>query len=266
VKYQEFTPCGPLAPYVKCFWMLEDAAKTSAHPEPIFPDGCMEIVLNLAAPFQRIHIDGRIERQPGMFLVGQMDQFTRVQPAGPVRTMGVRFHPGGAGAFLWFPQQEAVGQILALEIVERRLAGQFEDAVFGARSDRERIARVEVLLLGRLRPRPERRIAAALHSMLEGPEPASLAALISESGWTERQFRRRFQEVVGIGPKVFSRIVRFQRTLRAIDRTGLLPAALDGGYYDQAHFIHDFRSFTGETPAAYSSRTRGLADHFVKGV
>jgi AraC-like DNA-binding protein len=72
--------------------------------------------------------------------------------------------------------------------------------------------------------------------------------------------------VVGIGPKVFSRIVRFQRTLRRIARTGLLPAALDSGYYDQAHFIHDFKQFAGETPASYTSRMHTLADHFVKGV
>src|SRR6266849_8503484 len=82
VKYREYPPCGRLAPFVKCFWTLEGAADNSSSPEPIYPDGCMEIVLNLADPFQRIHVDGRIERQPGMFLVGQMDQFTRIQPTG----------------------------------------------------------------------------------------------------------------------------------------------------------------------------------------
>ena len=81
VKYREYTPCGHLAPFVKCFWTLEGAAAELCSPEPIYPDGCMEIVLNLADPFQRIHVDGRIERQPGIFQVGQMDQFTRVQPA-----------------------------------------------------------------------------------------------------------------------------------------------------------------------------------------
>ena|SRR2546426_719078 len=104
-----------------------------------------------------------------MFLVGQMDRFTRVQPAGPARTFGVRFRPGGARPFLWFPQQEAAGQIVALEAVEGRLKRQFEEAVFDARSDQERIARMEALLMGRLRPRPEPRIAAALHSILTLP-------------------------------------------------------------------------------------------------
>jgi AraC-like DNA-binding protein len=94
------------------------------------------------------------------------------------------------------------------------------------------------------------------------PEQSSLDALISASGWSERQFRRRFQEIVGIGPKVYSRIVRFQRALRAIDQCDPIPS----GYYDQAHFIREFKSFAGETPSAYASRIHPLADHFVKGV
>ena len=106
------------------------------------------------------------------------------------------------------------------------------------------------------------RIEAALDSMLTNPAEPSLAEVIAGSGWSERQFRRRFQEAVGIGPKLFSRILRFQRALHAIDRSGLLPAALECGYFDQAHFIHDFRSFASETPAAYASRTHPLADHF----
>lgn len=223
----------------------------------------MEIVLNLAAPFQRIHLDGRIERQPAIFLVGQMDQVTCVQPTGPVRVFGVRFRPGGARPFLWFPQQEAAGQIVSLGSVEGRLKKQFEQAVFDARSDAERIAGMETLLLGRLRLRPEPGIEAALHSI---STQRSIRAAIVESGWSERQFRRRFEEAVGIGPKVFSRIIRFQRALRAIERAGLLPAALECGYYDQAHFIKDFKSFAGEAPAAYTARRHSLADHFVSGV
>jgi len=263
VKYREYPPCGRLAPFVKCFWTLEGAADNSSSPEPIYPDGCMEIVLNLEDPFQRVHTDGRIERQPGMFLVGQMDRFTRVQPTGPVRAVGVRFRPGGAHPFLWFPQQEVAGQIVSLESVEGRLQDQFEQAVFDARSGAERIERMEALLIGRLRLRPEPGMEAALRSMRT---QLPMRAAIAESGWSERQFRRRFEEVVGIGPKVFSRIIRFQRALRAIERTRLLPAALECGYYDQAHFIKDFKSFAGEAPAAYTSRKHPLADHFVNGV
>jgi len=156
VKDRKYNPSGRLAPYIKCFWRLEGPVENSSSPEPIFPDGCMEIVLNLADPFQRIHTDGRIERQPGMFLVGQMDRFTRVQPAGSARAFGVRFRPGGARPFLWFPQQEAAGQIVALGAVDGRLKRQFEEAVVDARSDQERIARMEALLMGRLRPPPSR--------------------------------------------------------------------------------------------------------------
>ena len=248
------------------FLDIEGPAEHSSSPEPIFPDGCMEIVLNLADPFQRIHMDGWIERQPRMFLVGQMDQFTRVQSTGPARVFGVRFLPGGARPILWFPQHEAAGRIVALESVEERLKNQCEQAVFDVRSDQERIARVEAMLLGRLRLWREPRIEAALHSMLTLAEPPSVSGLIAGSGWSERQFRRRFQEVVGIAPKTFARILRFQRALRAMERADLLPVALECGYYDQAHFNREFKAFTGETPVEYSSKRRPLADHFVKGV
>jgi AraC-like DNA-binding protein len=187
----------------------------SSLPEPIFPDGCMEIVLNLAEPFQRIHRDGRIE---------------------PVAGHRCEVSSGGRTSLPGFPQQEAAGRILALETIEGRLKQQLEQAVWEARSDWERIAGLEALLLRRLRPRPEPRIEAALDSMLTNPTEPSLAAVVAESGWSERQFRRRFQEAGGIGPKLFSRVLRFHRTTSSHS-----PA---------------------RPPRPYASRTHPLADEF----
>lgn len=81
----------------------------------------------------------------------------------------------------------------------------------------------------------------------------SVATLARSEGMSERQLLRLFDSELGVGPKAFSRVVRFQHALAGLfasngDRA--LNLALDAGYYDQAHFIHDFRALCGVTPAS----------------
>ena len=93
----------------------------------------------------------------------------------------------------------------------------------------------------------------------------SVDGLARRCGWSARSLERRFRHAVGLPPKLFSRIVRFQRVFAAAragkpDWAGL---AIDCGYYDQAHLNRDFREFTGSSPAAYWRQEPGLASLFA---
>jgi transcriptional regulator GlxA family with amidase domain len=79
-----------------------------------------------------------------------------------------------------------------------------------------------------------------------------MALLGHMTGWSSRHLRRMFHESIGVGPKTFCRIIRFMsafRILRRNPRPNLLDVALDAGYYDQAHFIHEFEDFYGSSPS-----------------
>ena len=94
----------------------------------------------------------------------------------------------------------------------------------------------------------------------------SIENLAERVGWSTRQLQRRFKSAVGISPKLFSRMRRFQRVFCAMENvaTGWANAAVDSGYYDQAHLIRDFRDFTGQTPTALLDQEIDLSRRFVQ--
>src|SRR5512134_3672377 len=112
LDYREIRPRAPVSQFVECFWTLAGALPAAAPPERILPDGCMELVLNCAAPFRRYHSRGVFDRQPLRMLVGQMDRHILIAPSGRVDLIGIRFHPAGARAFLPLPMDEFAGHTM----------------------------------------------------------------------------------------------------------------------------------------------------------
>jgi len=217
-------------------------------PQTIFPDGRMELVFQLGDPFERVHEDGKRVTQARCLLVGQIPNPVTIVPAGKVRSLGVRFRPHGAQAFLRFSLDEVAFQILPLEDIwgafAREVLSRIEDA-------QDPIPQIESVLLAMLRPVEEvQALNQALDDILRSNGAAHVEDLASNAGISRRHLERVFLRGVGIGPKLFSRIVRFQRLLRAPQIDWAMMAA-DSGYFDQAHLIRDFRQFTGQTPMAW---------------
>src|SRR5574338_1648582 len=106
MKYREIQPAPALRRYVRCYWTLEATGTPAATPQRVLPDGCVEIVINLADQFLRYDADGRPERQPHLLLVGPTTRHMSIAPTGPIRLIGIRFMPGGARPFLSVPPRE----------------------------------------------------------------------------------------------------------------------------------------------------------------
>ena len=229
MHYREYNPSERLRPFIRCYWTL---ASDSPEPPPlqrVFPDGSIEIVFHFGEPYDRVDEHGRPERQAHSLLAGQIWAPLTLQPGARSDVLGIRFHPMGALPFLRFPLHEVSGQIVSLEEVWGSRARAWRDSLGDAR---DRIAILERYLLD---CRPE-------------PVPA-LQAL------SPRQHRRRFESCVGIPPKLYERIRRFQRALAEIGGLPIAQVAAACGYYDQSHLVRDFRQFTGLTPSNW------LADH-----
>ncbi len=97
MRYRAIPPSPYLAKYIECFWTLESDDKLStASPERILPDGCVELIFNLADPFKRYHANGTTEIQPKTLITGQMRRYAMIEPTGRVKLLGVRFQPSGA--------------------------------------------------------------------------------------------------------------------------------------------------------------------------
>jgi len=268
MRYREFQPQPSLAPFIECFWTLESESKLSeSEPDSILPDGCVELILNFSAPFRELKEGGKTEQQPAHFVVGQMTHPVSIAPTGAVKLLGVRFHPGGTIPFFRIPMHELTNQIVELNSIDARLAAKMVFAASSSTTPTLQIAAIEACLA-------ERTGSCASYS-----EITDLAAnavrlggritvdqLSESAGMSGRQLERRFLREIGIGPKLFCRILRFQQVFRAVENEAMGWAAIaaECGYYDQAHLIRDFQQFAHQTPAVFLTQSGQLTGAFTR--
>ena len=257
MDYVEMAPAPELAPFVLCYWMLEGAGVGA--PEVVLPDGRMELIVHYGDPFPIQTAPGALpRRQACAFLAGQISRAIRLTPPARTGVCGVRFRYAGAAAFLRMPVDEFSGCFPALDdLWSRDAAQELSEKIAEAAGARARAAILDHLLTARLHPRPDSLTDAAVRRLAASGGRASISSLAREAGWTPRHLTRRFRAQVGLTPKLFARILRFQNALRG-------GAAEFDAYYDQSHFIRDCRQFTGCTPTGWSQARREIMSHFSK--
>ena len=227
-------------------WYVESRA--SAEPETICPDGRTEIVLHLGHPMREQRIDRELT-QPRHLLVGQMDRPMTVVSCGALRMVGVSLEPASLYAALPIPQSDLAGQVIDLEGVWGAWTRKTADHVAGADDGETALERFESSLAALFSPAegcPPMVVAVARLRQTGGN--ASIARLADDLGLGRRQFERRFLEEIGLPPRLFGRIVRFQRAFHAIGHDSGAAVAARCGYADQAHLIREIRRFAGRTP------------------
>lgn len=266
MDYQEYVPKPPLRALLECFWLLEDDSTTGHDSQRILPDGCAEIVLQLGDPFERLTRAGPV-RQPECFLYGQLRRHILIRPTGRVRTLGIRFRPGGAASFLGLSLSELTQNTVDLDLIWTSLAAGLRGRVDPGASCSRLFAVVEGLLAGELsRARTRRRgVPESVKAIIERRGQLSIDRLAERAGLSVRQLERRFLREVGLGPKTLSRIVRFQSIFPALQRgeSGWAEIAADCGYFDQAHMIREFSAFSGLTPDAHLREESRMSDFFT---
>lgn len=268
MQYLEIQPSPRFADLVKCFWSLEYQNSGADEPEPVVPDGCVEIIFNLSDRFRRYHANGDIETQSASLVAGQMQSSILIGPSGNVRLFGIRFRPTGAFPFFRFGMNDLADRIEPLDSVWGGEVASIEDRLSAAVSFEGQVAVAEAALAERFveknRVDPWLRNAVNLISTESGIKPVGVIA--KEIGISERGLERRFRQSVGLTPKMFSRIVRFQRVLKSLETAAepdIIDTALSFGYYDQSHLINDFRQFSGTTPTAFLERSHRMTEIFV---
>jgi AraC-like DNA-binding protein len=232
------------------------------------PDGRIELIFNLADPFRRFHADGYVETQPLSIVAGQMQSCAMIGPSGVIDLFGVRFTHAGAAPFFSFPLNELTGRIIDLKMIMGAEARQTEQRLNEARTLKHRVEIVEAALLRLLSQNGDVDVVVedASRMIVENMGLAAIDRVTETLAVNERTLERRFQQKLGLSPKRFSRIIRFQNFLNAArtERSGsILDTALSFGYYDQAHLIREFKEFSGKTPLAFFGREHKLSEVFI---
>jgi len=259
-------PAPPLSEFVELLWLYEGYQQPHAK-ERLLPDGSMELVINLNEDLTRVydpHDTEKVRTLRGPVMVGAHSEFFVIDTAEQHSVAGVHFKPGGAFPFLDVPAAELHNTLVSLEDLWGSMAGQLRERLMEAVTAQDKLHVLEQALLARAAARLERHpaVAFALREFRGAPHTHTIAEVTGQIGLSAKRFIEVFSGEVGLTPKLFCRVRRFQRVLRRIG--GGRPVewaavAADCGYFDQAHFIHDFRAFSGINPSAYiAQRTEHL--------
>jgi len=170
--------------------------------------------------------------------------------------IGVHFKPGGASAFFCMPLSELRNSVVPLDVFWNDAAASLRDQLLEAPTPTDKFRILEDTLLARLRAQQSTHAAVryALDYFIRQPQFGGVSAITDKISMSPRRFIELFNNQVGMTPKVFCRVRRFQRALYEVQRRRNLKwaeLAPDCGYYDQAHFICDFKEFCGLTPVGY---------------
>ena len=257
IRFREYPVRRALAPFVKCIWSQESVrGAVDAGRERILPDSCVELVIHFHDPFRTHFADGTSALQPHAFVVGQMKRFLEIEPAGRMGLIAVRFYAQGAYHFIQRPLCEVAAGIVDLGDILKDRARILTERVVLARDMETRVRIIEDSLLELLREngRFDLTVDRCLRLIELNGGLLNVAQLAAQLGVSTRQLTRRFQFNVGLSPKEFARVSRFLNVLRALSESGsrsLTETALECGYFDQAHFNHDFREMAGMAPGEF---------------
>lgn len=258
---QQVAPSVKLRPYVQCYWQARgQSAGEPTGVELLHPDGGMGLLFNFGGALER---DG--ERLWGTcWADGPKRRTARLAVDGTLDLLGVHFQPGMAYPFIGEALSSLAGEALTPADSLRRLELEaLHERLLETPALAGRIVLLENYLAERLQRHgapevPALRTSLAWLQRRQGQ--ASIATLVEELPFGQRRLERLFQHHVGLSPKRYARLLRVARSRELIKQGGatisLTDTAFVAGYFDQAHFIHDFKAVTGLTPGGYLDHVR----------
>lgn len=242
MEYTITKPCAGLDPFIHFYWELKVSAK-QVQPERVFPDGCAGIVINLGNAC--LTDNGSMVMDFGKtYVVGAMTTYKDSLIDEGTHLVGVCLKPARfANFYRYAPQEDLVNETVELDASRSfNLSETMEcPKSYFDRFYTERMNSRE----NRLGP-----VIEDIHSSFGG---LSVHELSKKHFTTERQLERDFRRLTGLGPKQYSKIVRFRCALASIKsparKQSLLDIAVECGYYDHAHLSNEVRRITGLWPS-----------------
>ena len=234
----------PLSAYVSYLWVAEGYVQPHAR-EFVLPTGSLTLVIDLD-----------VESSDAILICGARSEPLVLGTLKPLRIMAAVFKPGGGFPFAACPAGELQNLQVPLTAFWPSETAELHEHLLEAPTNSERFLVLESFLLQRLRA--SRPCSPGVHHAIrqfQGAGPtSSVASVRDQLGISAQRFIEMFRREVGLPPKVFARLARFGRVLQRIDTAADVDwadLALSAGYFDQPHFIGEFRQFAGVTPSAY---------------
>lgn len=257
MNYHTFKPSNDLKSIIKCYWTLEVPAENHSEKQRIIPDGCLEMAFILGENIKRFTSETDFIIQPRAMVLGQTIEPFYIQPTGYVNTFAVRLYPYSFTNFVNPPIKNLANKETAItKLFEEKSAKELENKIINATNTHQRIEIIETFLLDKLNEKStiDNIIKLTIDTLLLTNGSSSINTILKENLSKRRQLERNLAKQIGISPKQLSKVIRLQTALKMLlnqQNKSLTQIAYECEYYDQAHFIKDFKEFTGTSPKQF---------------
>jgi len=258
--YRVIQPVPALRPFVRSFWIFEGNEGALPYIYRSMADGCAEILFHYRGQFTEITDNGPAPSYTAGFHA-QSKLFRRFATHEAFGIFGAYLYPFALRIICGCPATELSDQMPDLETALDREGHELTEQMMTAVDNAERLSIFTAFLLRKLAPANNRKtdpMELAVRKIVKTKEMFSVSVMAAEYCLSLRQFERKFREYAGFSPKLYMRINRFQAATDWYScgkDTSLTEIGYRCGYYDQSHFIHEFRQFSGYHPGQFFSKS-----------
>lgn len=267
MKYQTFIPPDILKPFIKYFWALESMSNDNTQKTfGAIVDGCPGAILLRTE--NEAFCDENKKKLPGIFLYGQTTTPVQLSTAGTFSAIGICFQPHALKSVFGMDADDLTSACVDLDLLNHKKGGKLSEQLFNTPSLDDQIKLLSFHLIDQAHlnhQKTDDSTRYALTRIAETHGTVSLQELLLQTKLSERTLERRFKQSVGISPKLFSRICRFQESLNQLrqkDYDKLSDIAYENDYADQSHFTRVFKEFTGFSPLDFRKQSNEVVENF----
>jgi len=258
-----------LKPFIKKIWTFENTEKMpDSHLNLIAPNGEIKMIISYRKGMRStIGNTIRDHQENRCFIIGLHTTSGTMDWEANYGSIGIEFQPFAAYRFFKFPLIEIKNNIYNISDLLNRSGAELEEQIAEIEAVSGKVAFVQKFLAMQLRvsAAADSVVEFAVNRIISASGLIRFAALSDEIGYSTRQLNRRFTEVVGLNPKEFTNIIRFDRIFRNMKTEDFVENEFYDSYYDQSHFVKHFKSVTGITPKKYLKSTNVAAAIFYSG-
>jgi AraC-like DNA-binding protein len=247
MKFDQHLPSDPLKDYIKYYVVSENDVENEYK---VFPSVGLVIGFQYKGQLTSIK-DNHANPLNSAGITGMADSYKIFKNSADIGTILVYFTEIGFTHFAAHPANELFNLSLSLEeIFDKSKVNEVEEKLANAANDSQRIKMVEQFLLSHLKDiQTDKVIVEAVKLIYQSNGTIRIKELNEKLFISQSPFEKRFRKVVGTTPKKFASIVRFNNVIDQMSHSKTLSEiCYENNFFDQAHFIKDFKHFTGETP------------------
>lgn len=259
--YYTILPSARLKNFIRSFWVLE-----SAHPYTHYAmaDVCPELIFHYNGRFDELLANGKTEKSFSAGISGQTALTRKFYINKGFGIFGVYLYPQSVPLLFGLPSTAITDQMPDLHALLKGEGDRLQALIATVPDNNQRVKIIEDFVDRKLARnyKEDLPVFHSIRTIIQAKGRIRVNQLAKDHFLSERQFERRFLEVSGLSPKLFGRITRFQAAMAqyGTGKKSLAAVAYETGYYDQSHFIRDFREFSGHLPKEYFSGSLPATD------